>query len=558
MTKTINWDQRPFWPQVMDFTHEDFRRLSREDRLALTQWICLEFRENFRPHDQNSYRAYLAVERIAQELFTINAEEVYRGQDDEKKLKDFTSYINSHDNLEQVREVWPDLTFEEKEEFLEQVKNEFAFSMGLDFSGVAVKFTNTGMLNGDVSFRGDKIKLSQYENTANGFLSSFHALMVGCARKYHQMIIRQEVPMTDERAHLFVLLSADLSLQDSMHWDVNQVSHYFQQTSLREALKIADVAYGDVATAVGFNAEKIRTRKKNVRQEIESRFLSQKVYHSATLGWGGSEDVSHALDFMTDEQIDMLNMRAQAALTQLVYRIHGAGDPIPERLSAAVERILTRLPLTSEYADYQVLKCHEMYSGVCESETITRARQNWTFMNKEKRLDVLQEIADMHGEVHGYEPCLVTTFEPEPGKQNANGYYKWGGGALYINGSYLLTGDFKKVSDTVVHEATHALQDHIGSAFLDQEIGIHEPLFRQAEVFMMGRNVYITYEINYDHYRKNPLEKDAFEQGEFAGDFIAGSDADRKFYMGKLKEAMRARKLDADQATASAPASEIS
>ncbi|GAB5388370.1 MAG: hypothetical protein Alpg2KO_13380 [Alphaproteobacteria bacterium] len=177
-------------------------------------------------------------------------------------------------------------------------------------------------------------------------------------------------------------------------------------------------------------------------------------------------------------------------------------------------------------------------------------QSNWSSLDEEARLEALQRLSDTfmsHYASLGVEPVKLKAFHTAP-VENADGttsttggqhvYGRWGTPRdsrieLNFHPEVLkIRGDsFVQMAGTVIHEASHSVQYQLADQFVfDHEHQEGSPLHDDAEDFHRGRVNYVGFYEDQDAYHSNPLEIQAFGNGDSFRVAVRQGERVRKFW----------------------------
>jgi len=180
--------------------------------------------------------------------------------------------------------------------------------------------------------------------------------------------------------------------------------------------------------------------------------------------------------------------------------------------------------LDPDYTEAISARVTEFNAWMVTSPAVDEAARGWHEWGWDQRRDFLQTVADSHAEIFGYPASEVRIYdrprqEVEKGdetlKLSSNGFFRSRDWTTHVNRHPSAANErLDEAMDVTVHELTHAYQYHLIGEMRAGELEPDSPIFDQVEIFALNSRNYVNASEDYDLYRIQPMERDAFDSGE--------------------------------------------
>ncbi len=529
----------PIWDQVKDAKYGDLEELDYYQRYELMNMLGREYAGNMVPENQGAYSRMLAQEGMLRDLFIIDGREPIQYDIDTRALEQFNKRVIESGKFEEWQRQWSRRDNHAQQGVALQISRMFSESFGANLKTSRIHFAPTDIVNAEVDVDSGDLTLSDTKVVRQDFLKFYHSVVYANARLYQERLATNKIPFDEggEREDLAFRTYGDLSPSQSMFWDTSGFDNFMNQPTRRHAMWLADTATESLAAA--YDPDREHEVVKDIRAEMNSRYMSAKVLYAASMPVFASEDVSHALTPIFEHHIRGLTIEAQHKVVMLASKMHARGESVPGHLNDAIDKIMTSYPLTDEYKRFQVDKQRDLLFRMMSDTRVQDARQNWQNYNTTKRLDFLQHAVNIHAEVFGCRAARVEAIDipPRPDTESNRKIIHYGGYLwrqrnpviqINVNEQAGATDNFFEAFNTAMHEAQHNFQDSLASRYENNFMKPDDPLYEQARYFLTGSYVYVNPDQNRTHYHNNLLERDAFAVGNGLSYFMALANAEQR------------------------------
>lgn len=168
-------------------------------------------------------------------------------------------------------------------------------------------------------------------------------------------------------------------------------------------------------------------------------------------------------------------------------------------------------------------KNREMLDKLKSDPQFKDARANWATMPDDKKMEVLQKVADIQADAYGTPKTTLAKFDPPraPEKGNdgkmyiTNGEYGHDDGRLMLNTHpQSAWNNFDSIMDTTVHENGHRQQSTMIDDYNAGKIKPGDPRYEQAKMFKLNDTQHGYYTFDKPEYFTQPQETHSRITGE--------------------------------------------
>jgi hypothetical protein len=165
-------------------------------------------------------------------------------------------------------------------------------------------------------------------------------------------------------------------------------------------------------------------------------------------------------------------------------------------------------------------------SRLAADTTVTDAVSRWTRMTGQQRLDALKRVADLEGEVMGFQVPPITPSSDNADQQSVQAYFQPandGLGEIVVFTNALASGNAYRAIATVVHEARHAAQFQL--AFSDTSVKDADSQVlgdAYASAWQFTNELGDESKLAYGDYTHLTAEYDAFQTGNEVAAILSG------------------------------------
>jgi hypothetical protein len=218
---------------------------------------------------------------------------------------------------------------------------------------------------------------------------------------------------------------------------------------------------------------------------------------------------------LDDGKLEKLDLKKKAAL---VFDLMAGGKPSGDA-GRQLDRLYQRMDLGKIYAAMQGRSLKQTVTSAIGTEKMEAARTNWPSLGDDRKLQFASDIHVEQCKVLGIDNPATVEMMQEQSTNLPAGYREGGSFVPGSNKLFIGTGtlsDFDRVLNVVVHETTHAHQFKLVTDLFSGNIGPDDPKYSQTLAFAANSlpDAYVKAETNHALYRVQPMESDAYSQGD--------------------------------------------